>query len=260
MIDFEKDAHLLRERLTQIVADYVKSNGTPVTRLDLDIWLGDGGDSPPAATVHIDTTAHDWPGDGSHPAVGTIEFPHWMTEYDRDEGEVRAMDGSMRQVTSAKRDQIFHGFFVDALLAARDAGVFDPLPKSPKCELGVVNFDCGFFWPEESDRGLMNMADARNNGARLSNAPPTSLDERIKLDERAYDLWVEVTPTSKTTAVVGTAAALGIGLGAAREVVESGAPVLRDESAIEVQRVAKLLRERGLEVRFDPPFPYPLNA
>lgn len=260
MIDFGKGADLLRERLKQIVADYVNLKGPPVTRLDLDIWLGDGGDSPPAATVHLDTTGNDWPGEGSHPSFATIAFPHWMNEYGRDEGEVRAMNGSIRKVTSAKRDQIFHGFFVDALLAARDAGVFDRLPKSPTCELGVVNFDCGFFWPEESDRGLMNMADARHNGTRLSNTPSPSADERIKLDERAYDLWVEVTPTSKTTAVVGTAAALGIGLSAARELVESGSPLLRDESALEVQRVAKLLRERGLEVRFDPPFPYPLNA
>jgi hypothetical protein len=29
---------------------------------------------------------------------------------------------------------------------------------------------------------------------------------------------------------------------------------------MEIRRVAKLLRKRGPEVRFDPPFPYPIES
>jgi hypothetical protein len=133
MIDFAKDAGLICDRLREIVDDYARLKGTPVTRLDLEIWLGDGGDSPPAATVHLDSSGNDWPGEGSHPSFATIDFSHWLSEYEADAVNVRLIDGKTRQVTPAKRDQTFHGFFVDALLAARDAGALDHLPNTPNC-------------------------------------------------------------------------------------------------------------------------------
>ena len=44
------------------------------------------------------------------------------------------------------------------LLTARDRGVFEPLPKSDRCELGVENLEGFFGWPVYEDRWKDNLA------------------------------------------------------------------------------------------------------
>jgi hypothetical protein len=44
-----------------------------------------------------------------------------------------------------------------ALLAAREEGVFEPLPKARKCEMGVENMEGFYGWPAYKDRGKKNL-------------------------------------------------------------------------------------------------------
>ena len=44
------------------------------------------------------------------------------------------------------------------LITARGKGVFKPLPKAEKCELGVENLEGYYGWPAYDDRGKENLA------------------------------------------------------------------------------------------------------
>jgi hypothetical protein len=43
------------------------------------------------------------------------------------------------------------------LLTARDQGIFKPLSKAERCELGVENLEGYFGWPKHEDRGRENL-------------------------------------------------------------------------------------------------------
>jgi hypothetical protein len=215
--------------------------------------------------VCIDTVRRDeWDAVWTHEGFATIEFPHWGVEFDRafeattpeeKSIEVRGIDGVVRTISHAKIDQTFHRFYVDALLAARAAGVFEPLPKAPRCELEVVNNDCGFSWPEYDDAGLENMADPA--GTRLSPERPRTPAERLAGDDTAYDVWL-ADPAGKP-AIAAVNAAYGCGLLAAKQIAQSGTPVARDVKATEVARLARLFRDRGPSIRIDPPFRHAID-
>jgi hypothetical protein len=275
MIDFAKDLVVVRKGLEKAVGKYVKGGGPGVTRVDLDVWLGDGGETLPGVRVHFDTVEREevdavW----THEGVGVIEFPAWKEEMDRegDEGmggaelsealdgrryRIRTLDGVEREVSSAKLDQVLHGFLVEALVAAREAGVFEKLPRKKGCQLGVVNNDCGFGWPAYEDAGLENMADPRENGKRLWKGKVTGEAERVKHDEGAYDVWVEPGKASRAVVVAAVSSVMGVGIGRAKEMVEKGVAV--DVKAGEVRRIAKRLKGKGVGVRVWPGFPYSLE-
>src|SRR4051812_27881148 len=162
------------------VARYVRKHAAPatagefgpLTRIDLEPYLGE----VPNVTLHFDAGTNPWPGDGSHRCFASVEIPEWTAEFEAKDpdGAIRVTDleGTERTVSEAKSDQVFHGFFVDALRLLRDEGAFDPLPKAPGCELGVMCFECGWYWPHEQDRGLKNLADRSEKPRRLTTEPP----------------------------------------------------------------------------------------
>ena len=153
---------------------------------------------------------------------------------------------------------MFHGFFVDALRLLRDEGAFDALPKRFGCELGVMCFECGWSWPDEPDRGLVNLADPREPPRRLSADPPPEA-QRVAEDAAAFDVWADPAGVSPARAAAAVHSALGMGLPAARELLSSGEPVARDVKATEVQRVARTLRRAGLGIVIDPRFRWALD-
>jgi hypothetical protein len=268
MIDFAHDLLRFQAPIAAAVAGYANKHADPATaaayppvaRIDFDLWLGDGGGSPPAARLHFDTrdpslADADW----DHPELATIAFLHWQPDIYDDQFQARMPDGKTRTINSAKFDQTLHRFFVHALLAARDAGLFAPLPKTADCQLHVANFDCGFFWPDFDDQGLENMADPKVNGQRRSNLPPRSAEQRLDEDQDLYDLWLDIDPSSQTTAIAALNSALNIGLPAARALLESKGPIARDLKAPEIHRLAQIFRAKNLNVRTEPPFPHPLT-
>jgi hypothetical protein len=267
MIDFANDLLRFQPPIAAAVADYARKHADPatsskyppVTRIDFDLWLGDGGGSPPAARLHFDTRDPSPGDDWTHPEVATIAFLHWQPDIYSDQFQARMPDGKIRTISSAKFDQTLHRFFVDALLAARDAGLFAPLPKTPACQLHVNNFDCGFFWPDFDDEGIENMADPKANGQRRSDLPPRSAEQRLDEDQDVYDLYLDIDKASQTTAIAAINSALNIGLPAARTLLQSGHPIIRDAKAPEIHRLALLFRAKNLNVRIEPFFPHPLT-
>jgi len=267
VIDLGRDYLTVRAMVVDSVARYVRKHAAPataagfgpVTRIDLEPYLGE----VPSVTLHFDAGTNPWPGDGSHRCFATLEIPEWTAEFDAKgvDGDIRITDleGTDRTVSDAKFDQVFHGFFVDALRLLRDEGAFDPLPKAPGCELGVMCFECGWYWPDEQDRGMENLADPREPPRRLSAEAPVSEAERVAADANAYDVWADVGAVSPAKSAAAIHSALGVALPAARDLITSGQPVARDVKATEVRRLAQALRRAGVAVVVEPRFRWTLD-
>lgn len=78
-------------------------------------------------------------------------------------------------------------------------------------------------------------------------------------DPQLYDVFV-ATEVSAAVAASRVAAVLGRPARALLSVAEGCEPVCSGVSAIEVQRVANLLGKRGILLRIDPEFPWPLRG
>jgi hypothetical protein len=259
MIDLGADYLTVRAMVIDAVARYARMHAAasehgPVTRVDLEPYLGD----VPSVTLHLDAGTNPWPGDGSHRCFATVEFPAWAPEFETHtrgrDIRVTDLEGTVRTVSQPKFDQVFHGFFADALRLLRDERAFDPLPKAAGCELGVMCFECGWSWPDEQDRGLENLADPRESPRRLTTEPPVPESQRVADDATAYDVWADADAVSPSKAVAAIHSALGVDLPAARTLLASGEPLARDVKAPEVQRLARALRRAGVGVRVEPWF------
>jgi hypothetical protein len=267
MTDLGYDYLTVRTMVTDAVARYVRRSAAPataaahgpVTRIDLEPYLGE----VPNVTLHFDAGTNPWPGDGSHRCFASAEFPAWLAGFEaiESDGEIQITDleGAPRTVTPAKSDQVFHGFFADALRLLRDEGAFDPLPKARGCELGVMCFECGWCWPDEEDRGLVNRADPREPPRPLSTEPPRPEAQRVAEDATAYDVWADAGAVSPAKAAAAIHSALGVALPAVRNLIASGQPVARDVKAAEVRRLAEALRRAGVGVVVEPRFRWTLD-
>jgi hypothetical protein len=267
MIDLGYDYLTVRAMVTDSVARYVRMRAAPataascgpVTRIDMEPYLGE----VPNVTLHFDAGTNPWPGDGSHRCFASVELPGWTPAFEEMESaggvEVTGLDGTVRTVNSAKSDQVFHGFFADALRLLRDEGAFDPLPKAPGCELSVMCFECGWSWPDEEDRGLVNRADSREPPRPLSTEPPRPEAQRVAEDATAYDVWADAGGASPAKAAAAIHSALGVALPAARDLLTSRQPVARDVKATEVRRLAQALRRAGVGVVVEPRFRWTLD-
>jgi len=171
-LDLNKAAASVRAMLSDAVAEYVKLNADPrkkqkhppVSRIDLNYWLYDGGPSPPFVMLHIDTRPQAEPdGTWSHEAFAELKLPKWReaieTMIEGESVQFSFPDGSRKDVAVEDIESTFGKFFVDALKSARAEGVFKVLPKTSRCELGVEENEGSFGWPEYSKRGKENLAE-----------------------------------------------------------------------------------------------------
>ena len=90
--------------------------------------------------------------------------PHWPIWHELPEGErVSFIDISGNEVDVMDNpDELICGIIGEALkqalISARNEGVFKTLPKQPKCEMAVENIEGYFGWPKYEDRGRENLA------------------------------------------------------------------------------------------------------
>jgi hypothetical protein len=126
---------------------------------------------------------------------------------------------------------------------------------APGCELDVECDDFHYGWPDYDDRGVANMANPAENGRRRTPAPTRADSERAADDARLYDVWL-VIPAGKDRkhAIAGVGNALGVGVAAARDLLDSGRVMAELVDAREVIRLGKLMRGLGLDIRVEPPF------
>ena len=80
--------------------------------------------------------------------------------------------------------------------------------------------------------------------------------ERVEraADPTRYTVWVAWDANSRNQVVVRLGSVLGIGLQAARESLDSGAPLAKDATALEVSDLARRYSAEGLGLRVEPTF------
>jgi hypothetical protein len=95
--------------------------------------------------------------------VAALKRPKWPIWHDLPEDEVvffidlngekvNVMKSPDRKICKIVGDAMKH-----ALIVARDAGVFERLPKAGHCEMGVENMEGYYGWPKYKDRGKENL-------------------------------------------------------------------------------------------------------
>ena len=277
-IDFRKDATDLQAFIVTTLADYGRTPSSdrgrhaPITRIGLWFWLGDGGPGAPYVAIQLDTRPDAEPdGEWTFEHFAMLERPHWREPLDalsnvvdgvvvpgrasRSDVSVTFPDGSTRRVRSAETDQLCGDFCVEVLKSTAAAGLLTGPYIAPGCEMDVECDDFHFGWPDYEDRGLANMANPAENGRRRAPTPPASGEERAQNDARLYDVWLVIAPgTDRKRAIAGVGNALGIGVAAARDLLDSGRVLADLVDAREVIRLGKLMRGLGLDIRVEPPF------
>ena len=136
--------------------------GESVARVD----VGFGLDEPAWVCLVFDTRPDAEP-DGEwngHIQGNDLERPHWAEALDAVfEGEPITLilpDGTRLEPTEDGDELVAAvGDMLKAvLLKARADGLFDALPRAPRCELGVEEQNGGYGWPVYEERGRENLA------------------------------------------------------------------------------------------------------
>ena len=123
-----------------------------------------------------------------------------------------------------------------------------PDPTEPRCP------GCG--------AGLAGFSDETCTGARCPScgfAVVTTNPNRPSFDPTRYDVWIHGGTKDRPAIIVSLANALCIGVVNARAILDTGAPIAQSVSAVEVERLARILHDHGLALRITPPFPWPLD-
>jgi hypothetical protein len=85
--------------------------------------------------------------------------------------------------------------------------------------------------------------------------------ERVEqaVDPTRYTVWVAWEPASRNQVIVRLGRVLGIGLQAAREVLDSGTPLADGVTALEVSELTGSYSAEALTLRVEPPFRWGLT-
>lgn len=138
------------------------ANPAPVSRIDFGFEFGQSN----WVALAFDTRENAEPDGSWSQGIDDIVFtrPNWPIWHELPEDEtvffidvhgnkVNVMDDPDNLICGIVGEAMKH-----ALLQARAAGVFKPLTKASKCELGVENVEGYFGWPSYEDRGKENLA------------------------------------------------------------------------------------------------------
>ncbi len=87
----------------------------------------------------------------------------------------------------------------------------------------------------------------------------TTNHNTASFDETSYSVWAQAPSMQRFALISKLAVILGCGAAQARVLVDSDLPVAPQAQALEVQRVASALANAGIDVRIEPPFPWPLS-
>jgi hypothetical protein len=167
-IDLRKDAADIRDMLEKSVKQYAAKNvhaqagphHGPVSAVGIGYDAGTGAH----VRLHFDVRP-DYEPDGTytHNSFAELPRPEWEKAYES--LQVRDLDfilpdGSRRTLKTGTDDgayvTVYGEMLVGLLKDARASGLFAPLPKQPRCELGVEEVEGMFGWPVYEDRGKEN--------------------------------------------------------------------------------------------------------
>ncbi len=78
-------------------------------------------------------------------------------------------------------------------------------------------------------------------------------------DDQSYDVWLEESPVERTKKIAFVAMLLAIDIKSARSRYDSEAPLAEGIQALEVKKLHKKFKAKGLGIRIKPDFPWPLG-
>jgi hypothetical protein len=170
-IDLRKDESEIANLIRSAVSLYAKKHSStrtakkhpPAARIDLNFSLGDST-STPWVHINIDTKPGSEPdGDPTHPDFAKLKRSKWLpavkTVCQGEKVSVLMPNGKKRKCDSRQFANVIGKLLVSVLLELRKSNLFDELPKSDRCELGVEDPTTGEFgWPAYEDRGKKNLA------------------------------------------------------------------------------------------------------
>lgn len=153
----------IRQRVSEYVAASKKlKNPKPVTQIDFGFEFGQGNelwlvfDTRPNAepdgqwTVQVDKV----------PALKRPKWPIWHELPDDEVVFFVDLNGEKINVMKSpdkKICKIVGEAMKQALIAARDGGMFKRLLTAEHCEMGVENMEGFYGWPKYKDRGKENL-------------------------------------------------------------------------------------------------------
>ena len=171
-IDLREEYKIVYEHIEQRVKDFDPANndgpgepGAPIHQIDLGYQFDQAG----WIALVFDTRPDAAP-DGQwqlHIEENMLELNHWCEVYDavvenEESITVTLRDGSSRTVEpEADMEgvaELFGSMLKEALIAARDAGVFANLPLAAGCVMGIEEHEGHYGWPEyeEREEGLLS--------------------------------------------------------------------------------------------------------
>jgi hypothetical protein len=115
----------------------------------------------------------------------------------------------------------------------------------PKCHSELRSREEGLSYVLECVRGDWSVATTNENVPAF--------------DETKYSVWVEASRLERPKVIATIAALFGIGSRNARNIVDHGLPLEKDVLAVRVLEISSMLRSKGLDIRTEPPFPWPLS-
>jgi hypothetical protein len=115
----------------------------------------------------------------------------------------------------------------------------------PKCHAELRSREEGLSYILECVRGDWSVATTNENVPAF--------------DETKYSVWVEIGQLERPKVIATIAVSFGIGSRDARSIVDHGLPLEKDVLAVRVLEISSVLRSKGLVIRTEPPFPWPLS-
>jgi hypothetical protein len=167
LIDIRDDVPDFLDYIKQRVAQHLENSGKlkkpkRVSQIDFGFEFGQGNE----LWLVFDTRPDASP-DGQWTCqvskVTALKRPKWPIWADLPDGEqvlfvnlegetVNVMKSPDKKICKIVGEAMKH-----ALLTARDQGLFQPLLKAERCEMGVENMEGYYRWPKFKDRGKENL-------------------------------------------------------------------------------------------------------
>lgn len=152
----------IRDRVAEhVAASKELKNPELVTQIDFGFEFGQGNELWLVVDTRPDAKPDgEWTGQVDR--VPALKRPQWPIWHELPDGEVVFfidLNGEKVNVMKSpdkKICKIVGEAMKHALLTAREAGVFQTLPKAEHCEMGVENMEGFYGWPKFKDRGKEN--------------------------------------------------------------------------------------------------------
>ena len=165
-LDLGPDVAPLGALLRKAVSDYTKKHSASATKAAhpavkrMDFVYTFGMAEVPLLRINFNSKTAE-PGHMPTHQGQLTEYPRWnaarLAAEDGGRVTLRSPWAVVEVESEDEFDRAMGEFFVELIREARDAGMFNPLPRASGCEFGVSAYDGSFGWPPYKERGQANL-------------------------------------------------------------------------------------------------------